>query len=318
MKICFVSYEYPPLQIGGGGVYAVNLSQELAKLGHEVHVFSANLNKKTQDCLEAGVFIHRIPILNANFLKNPSFWFNVFEKYRKIILSQGQFDIHHGNGPYGGFSLSSLGMRGRRVVTIHHLVKTSAFQDSSSRIFNFRSLGSETGLPSLLFEKYVKRKSDKFIVVSNFTKKDLISTYGINAENISVIYNGVYVDDFVGPKKDILKAKNALNLSNHTVFLFVGRVDDPRKDLFLLLRAWKILLKTTPSIRLLIVGGGDQTSAKALAMSLEIFDTIIFTGYISDSSLKEIYCLSDVFVSSSTLEGFGLTIVEAMAAGKPS
>ena len=68
---------------------------------------------------------------------------------------------------------------------------------------------------------------------------------------------------------------------------------------------------------LLIVGRGDQSQARKLAISLEIYENVVFTGFVDDLILKKCYVLCDVYVCFSRLEGFGLTILEAMAARKP-
>ncbi|MGI6079041.1 MAG: glycosyltransferase family 4 protein, partial [Fastidiosipilaceae bacterium] len=66
---------------------------------------------------------------------------------------------------------------------------------------------------------------------------------------------------------------------------------------------------------LLVVGKGDQTTARDLAGPA--LDWIVFTGFVDDITLKKCYALCDVYVCPSRLEGFGLTLVEAMRCGKP-
>ena len=77
MKICFVSFEYPPLIIGGAGVHAVHITRELAKLVHEVHVISPSIDGQEKQTIENNVFVHRIPMIDKRFLRTPSFWFNL-------------------------------------------------------------------------------------------------------------------------------------------------------------------------------------------------------------------------------------------------
>jgi len=98
------------------------------------------------------------------------------------------------------------------------------------------------------------------------------------------------------------------------IILFVGRIDDPRKGLDVLIKAFKLILKEIDS-QLVIVGKGNHTIYKNLVDPIK--DKIVFTGYIDDNTLKKIYSICDVYVCPSHLEGFGLTILEALAAGKP-
>ena len=69
--------------------------------------------------------------------------------------------------------------------------------------------------------------------------------------------------------------------------------------------------------KLLVVGMGDRNEAVKLAKNLNISDNVIFAGFVDDETLKKLYSLSDVYVCPSRLEGFGLTVIEAMAAKIP-
>jgi glycosyltransferase involved in cell wall biosynthesis len=68
---------------------------------------------------------------------------------------------------------------------------------------------------------------------------------------------------------------------------------------------------------LVVVGKGDQTEARKLADSLGISENVIFSGFVDEKILQKYYLLCDVYACSSNLEGFGLTILEAMVAKKP-
>ena len=152
--------------------------------------------------------------------------------------------------------------------------------------------------------------------MSNFTKESLISTYDVPPSKIKVIYNGICPEDFVYTKEDILKTRVKLGFKNDIVFLSVGRLNDRRKRLPLLLKAFSILCQSgKTSVKLLIVGSGDQRPLMRIGASLGIEKHIVFTGYLKD--LRNIYGASDVFISTSLFEGFGLTLLEAMVAGKP-
>jgi glycosyltransferase involved in cell wall biosynthesis len=301
--------------LGGAGVYAFHLTKELVRRGHEVHVISPNIEKKETDTVEDGVFVHRIPVINEPLLYIPSFWFSLSKKNNKLCKSEHGFDIHHDNGVIGDVGILRPRLNGQRVVTIHHLQST--FTKHQPLLKGLLSLNLEGAFPSLILARNVVHRADKIIVVSNFTKNDLMQTYKIPSSRIEVVYNGVFPDDFVFRKKEIQNIKGILHLKDEIVFLFVGRINDPRKDLFLLLKAWALLAKKHKSVKLLVVGSGDQTIARTLAKSMCIGENIFFTGHVGNEVLNKIYCACDIFVSPSLLEGFGLTLVEAMAAGKP-
>ena len=68
---------------------------------------------------------------------------------------------------------------------------------------------------------------------------------------------------------------------------------------------------------LLIIGKGDQKDIRKNAKLLGISNNIIIAGFVDDITLKKCYKICDVYVCTSRLEGFGMTILEAMFAEKP-
>lgn len=100
-------------------------------------------------------------------------------------------------------------------------------------------------------------------------------------------------------------------------FLFVGRVAQ-NKRVDLLLRAFAALRPTNPDFELRIVGQdwqGEVEALRSLATELGIADRVTFAGAVGDAELIDEYARARFFVSASEHEGFGISAVEAMAAG---
>ena len=74
MKIAYVTFQFPPFIQGGAGTYAHNITRELAKSGHEVHVIAPRVTGCDKESVEEGLIIHRINFLNKPFLAAASFW----------------------------------------------------------------------------------------------------------------------------------------------------------------------------------------------------------------------------------------------------
>ena len=148
---------------------------------------------------------------------------------------------------------------------------------------------------------------------SNFTKNRIIEEYGISSDKIISIHNGVDLNEYINSKNEKPSLKEN---KRKPICLFVGRIDDPRKGLDVLLEAISKIINKI-DIELLIVGKGDKKLYKKLATDLGISKNIKFLGFVDEKNLKKLFIECDIYVSSSRLEGFGLTIVEAMAAGKP-
>jgi len=307
--------------VGGAGVYASCLCKELASLGHEVHAIIPYPNSTNRQIIDDGVHVHRVQVLNKPLLRTVSFWLRARKIYRKI---EGEIrpDILHSNVT-SDLSLTKNSVKVPRVITVHHLAKTTFEKVRMPLSQSIINPNTETGIISWIekktldFDKIVIERANRIIAVSNFVKKSLISSYSIPSAKISVIYNGVYWRDFVTSPNDITTLKNLYNLKDEHVILYVGRIE-PRKGINLLLEAFSILSrKTKRKCRLLIVGKGNKNRLWRMAQKLKIKNNITLIDEVSFDTLRKIYGLSQVFVMPSLLEGFGLTLLEAMATGKP-
>ncbi len=106
------------------------------------------------------------------------------------------------------------------------------------------------------------------------------------------------------------------NLSDNSVLIAIVARLVPLKAHEVLLKAVHKLISNGCDIHVLIVGDGPRRKElEDLSQSLRISDRVVFTGYRTD--VPQILNLIDIFVLSSDWEGFPMTILEAMASGKP-
>ncbi|MFD0686342.1 glycosyltransferase family 4 protein [Actinomadura fibrosa] len=98
---------------------------------------------------------------------------------------------------------------------------------------------------------------------------------------------------------------------------FLGRMDEPRKGLQVLLRAFEILGRERPGLRLLLAGPGDADDVAA-RVSPELRDRVVVLGMVSEEDKVRAYHSVDVFVAPNLGgESFGIVLAEAMSAGAP-
>jgi phosphatidylinositol alpha-mannosyltransferase len=98
---------------------------------------------------------------------------------------------------------------------------------------------------------------------------------------------------------------------------FLGRIDEPRKGLQVLLRAFEILGRRRPGLRLLVAGPGDADDVLA-KVSPQLRDRVVLLGMVSDEDKIRAYHSVDVFVAPNLGgESFGIVLAEAMSAGAP-
>jgi glycosyltransferase involved in cell wall biosynthesis len=314
MRIAFVTFEYPPFIIGGAGVYANHVTEALANLGHQVVVFTPSISdtNSTKYPASANLQVWHVQVHETISFKALQFWINLPREIKKAE-EEGKFDIIHING-FSYWFLPKRLSTAPHVLTVHHLIRDAAENTDLDLFSRMRDLSGENGFLIPQIEKRALGSVDKIIAVSNYTKNKILQAYHVPPEMVEVVYNGVDFNGYAITQEDLDEARKQLGLPNLPVILFVGRVDDPRKGLDVLIQAFrKVLDKVDAS--LLVVGKGDQTTARDLAGPA--LDRIMFIGFVDDVTLKKCYALCNLYVCPSRLEGFGLTILEAFAAGKP-
>jgi phosphatidylinositol alpha-mannosyltransferase len=144
------------------------------------------------------------------------------------------------------------------------------------------------------------------IAVSEYARRTLVEHLGGDAV---VIPNGVDVDFFA-------EAEPKPEWQGDTIG-FIGRIDEPRKGLPVLMRALPKILAARPRARLLVAGRGDEEAAVA-DLPAELRTRVEFLGMISDEDKARLLRSVDLYVAPNTGgESFGIILVEAMSAGAP-
>ncbi|MEL6251055.1 MAG: glycosyltransferase family 1 protein [Bacteroidota bacterium] len=153
----------------------------------------------------------------------------------------------------------------------------------------------------------------KIITVSEFSKQDIISTYGTPAEKIEVIYNAAG-HQFKPIREEEKKKVRAKFSKGKPYFHFVGTIQ-PRKNLENLLHAFdQFKSQNENPCQLLLVGrkGWKYEGALKAFESIQHKESVHFTGFVSDEELNQIYAASEALAYVPYLEGFGIPLVEAM------
>lgn len=162
-------------------------------------------------------------------------------------------------------------------------------------------------------DAFVNRRLAKIIAVSEAVKKHYIETQRLPADKIEVIHNGIELERFRNAKP-IDKTTLGLKPADRLVVCVASLKE--KKGHAILLKAWPHVVAKHPNAHLALVGDGPlRDTLKQSADSLPVRETIHFLGNRSD--VPSILASADVFVLPSLWEGFGIAVVEAMAAGVP-
>jgi glycosyltransferase involved in cell wall biosynthesis len=153
--------------------------------------------------------------------------------------------------------------------------------------------------------------TDSIIAISRAVKISLMET-GIPADMIKIIYNGIDLSGFNSIEP---RLKREFGLTGSPVIGIVSRLV-PEKGYEYALKAMPIVLKKFPGALMVIVGDGPLRKAlEDLCRSLEISGHVDFLGY--QDRVEGLTADFDVFLLPSISEGLGLSLLEAMALGKP-
>ncbi|MDH6539174.1 glycosyltransferase family 4 protein [Streptomyces sp. SPB4] len=281
--VCPYSWDVP----GGVQFHIRDLAEHLIRLGHEVSVLAPADDETPLPpyVVSAG---RAVPVPYNGSVARLNFGFLSAARVRRW-LHDGVFDvihIHEPASPSLGL-LSCWAAQGPIVATFH----TS----------NPRSRAMIAAYPILqpALEKISAR-----IAVSEYARRTLVEHLGGDAV---VIPNGVDVDFFA-------KADPNPDWSGSTLG-FIGRIDEPRKGLPVLMAAFPAIVEQCPDVRLLVAGRGDEEEAVA-SLPAELRSRVEFLGMVSDEDKARLLRSVDVYVAPNTGgESFGIILVEALSAG---
>jgi len=316
MRIAFITNSFPPFAGStGSGVYAEHLVSELAKLGHQLVVFTPRAARENDEPLKNGT-IQIAPVHVASALRFPAvqFWLKLPNAIRRAE-KDGPFDILHFNGLCYSFVPRRLS-KAPYVLTVLHPVRDAVEHVNPRYISRIKGLSAETSLITPHIEKRAIESTDAIIAISDYTRRRMIETYAIQPSNIYTTHLATNIPELAFNEDQLAELRSELAVPQVPLVLFIGRVDDRRKGLDQLLHAFKRVL-TSQEASLLVVGSGSQNEARRLVAALNIANNVFFAGKVEESVLRKCYALCTVYVCPSRLEGFGLPLLEAMAAAKP-
>jgi len=292
LKLAMLTYSTRPR---GGVVHALKLAERLSTMGVHVTVYSL---ARSDDSIGLGGYFRRIsvPYEIIPYEWHPDLMTRL---HRMIEAYSGSLpkdaDLYHAQDCVGGTALARMKSRGMISSpifrTIHHI--------------------DDCVEPSLLeFEKKALGSAEHRFVVSRYWQDVLKSQYGYGSV---VTYNGLDLEDF-----SHLPPRRSRNAS----VLFVGGLE-PRKGLEYLVLAMEQVVHELPEAKLVALaktgfGGTDNWHFfEQLARRAGLTDNVDFGESISQEALLGLYSDCDILVLPSRTEGWGLSLMEAMACKKP-
>jgi len=198
--------------------------------------------------------------------------------------------------------------RKKTIVTVHDLGPiTHPEYFAGSGLWTFRR-----GIAQAV------RRADAIICVSQATADELVGYAGeCVRDRIQVIYEGVDTELACEQSVDINRLIGE-RFSLGTPFFMASGAISPRKNVRRLLEAFDRVKEKIPHHLVLTGGGGwDADDVFEYLEFSSVKERVHHLGYVSDDELQALYKAADFYVHVSLFEGFGLTLLEAMAAGCP-
>lgn len=246
--------------------------------------------------------------------------FSDYKKYLPVAYSEilgtatlvkEKLDVLHSTSPQ---SRIPTGYSGKCVVTFHDMAEYSCPQ-----CFPTLKMTRDKAVLSMMASK-----SDKIIAVSNSLKEDVQKQFKVKDEKIKVIYSGLDKRFFEEQAANSQKILSKFGIEKKYI-LFLGTLE-PSKNITRLLEAF-VKFKTSYQkmngkfdYQLVIAGkrGWLSNEYQQMVKDFNLAKDVVFTGYVVGDELVPLFKGSQFFVMPSLYEGFGMTVLEALATGTPS
>jgi glycosyltransferase involved in cell wall biosynthesis len=305
MRVLVCNYEYPPLG-GGGGVATAWLAQELAKC-HEVTILTSQGLGLPEEAIEEGVRIVRVPVFfrgqkdTANLLSMLAY-IPMGIRAGKGLLKAEHYDIINTHfalpsGPVGDTLADFAHIP--NVLTVHggDLYDPSKFT-SPHRHMLLRA-----------WVRHLLQRADRVVGQSTNTLANVRDFYHLDLEGNRIPLGirrpppgSASRQDYGFSQDEILLVSVGRLVARKAVTQLIAMMDTLRNE----------------KVRLLILGSGPQEQMlKREVAARQLDDKVRFMGFVEEAEKFRLLRMSDIYVSTSQHEGFGLVFLEAMACGLP-
>jgi len=303
---------YPAWAYGGIPRVAYELSRELARMGHNVTVYTTDVFDQHNRCEESGKETI-VDGMRVRYFKNVS---NSLAYHYQLYLPLGMqqavretiadFDVIHLHG-HRNF-LNNI---------VHHYAKKAGKDYILSGHGTILRIERRVFLKLIfdrIFGNRVLRDAKRFVAVSE-NEIHQYAEMGIDRSKVEVIYNGIDIDAFTD-LPEIGAFKKKYGLMGKKVVLYLGKIT-PRKGIDFLVKAFARMNATDA---VLVIAGNDmgfRSQVEKIAREKGVNSRVLFTGLLTGIDKLSAYRDADMLVYPAIHEIFGLVPFEAMLCGTP-
>lgn len=319
MRVLMVSWEYPPVVVGGLSRHVHALSRYLARAGHEVVVLcrhDAGTDAETHpttDTVVDGVRIIRVAEdpMHVSFDEDLVSWTlamgHGLVRAGLALLREWQPDVVHAHDWLVAHPAIALAeAAGVPLVGTIHATEAGRHSGWLSQRLNQQVHSVEWWLAN---------RVDELITCSKAMRDEVAHLFDVDAAH--VIHNGIEYTDWRVPTDAVARAREHYSGDGAPLLLFFGRLEYEKgvQDLF---TALPQIRAAHPGTRLVVAGKGRHLDPlREQAVELSISDSVDFVGHLPDLELRAVLSAADAVVLPSRYEPFGIVALEAAAAQAP-
>ena len=312
MRIGIFTDTYPPY-INGVSTSIQMLEHALRKKGHQVFIVTVNPENMTYKYEKNIIRIPGIPIGIYDYRLTGIYPVRAIKTIKKWNL-----DVIHSHTEFGIGTFARIIAKQLSIPLVHtyhtmyedyvHYITKGYFNDTSKKIVEHLT-------------KFYCDKTAKELIVPTKKAYDLFKEKYKVDKNVHIIPTGIdlekfYKENLDNKKLEKLKQKLKITKDDYIV-LYVGRLGK-EKNVDFLIDNQEYFVKKNKHVKLVIVGSGpDYEKYLKKVKKLKLEENIIFTGKVPYNNINYYYNIGNVFVTASTTETQGLTLIEAMATSIP-
>lgn len=319
MRVLMLSWEYPPVVVGGLGRHVHAIARHLADQGHDVVVLCRHEagtdaeTHPTEDEVHDGVRVVRVAEdpTHLVFEKDLVAWTlamgHAMIRAGLSLIDEWHPDVVHAHDWLVTHPAIALAERAKAplVSTVH--------ATEAGRHSGWLSQPLNQQIHSV--EWWLANRSDALITCSSAMRAEVSHLFEVDPETITVIHNGIEPRSWRVPPAAIRDARASHSPADAPLLLFFGRLEW-EKGVQDLIGALPRIRRTHPGTRLVVAGRGTYAKQlEELARKLRVRRAIDFAGHMSDRELGATLAAADAVVLPSRYEPFGIVALEAAAAG---
>ena len=317
MRVLMLSWEYPPLLVGGLGRHVHALAEAMARAGHQVTVLTrhpAPAEQVPYDEVLGGVRVVRVaedPSL-LRFEDELLAWTmalnHALTRTGLAVCDEAPPDVVHAHDWLVAHAATTLKHHlGVPLVATLHATEAGRHQGWLPGPMN-RSIHS--------VEWWLTYEARRVIACSGYMRWEVTRLFDLPPDKVDVVGNGVDLRRWQLPPEQVAAARRRWG-GDGPLVVFSGRLVY-EKGVQDLLAAVPRLRRRHPGFRLVVAGQGPSANElRALARRLRLGRSVTFAGFVSDTELAALAAAADCAVVPSLYEPFGLVALEAAAAGTP-